>query len=78
MYSVETYENKRIRRGVYMPVISVELGPASAEVKSELIRELTKTAAEITKIPEPTFVVLIKEYQTDAIGVGGVPLSERV
>jgi len=61
-----------------MPVISIELGPVSAEVKSELIKRLTKTAAEITKIPEPTFVVLIKEYPLDAIGVAGVPLSERV
>jgi len=61
-----------------MPVISVELGPVSAEVKSELIKKLTKTAAEITKIPESTFVVLIKEYPVNAIGVGGIPLSERV
>ncbi|PKL60398.1 MAG: 4-oxalocrotonate tautomerase [Methanomicrobiales archaeon HGW-Methanomicrobiales-4] len=61
-----------------MPVISVERGPSTAEVKSELIKKLTKTAAEITKIPESAFVILIKEYPVDAIGVGGIPLSERV
>ena len=60
-----------------MPVISVELGPVSSEMKSELIKKLTKTTAEITKIPESAFVVLIKEYEINAIGVGGIPLSER-
>ncbi len=59
-----------------MPVISVELGPANAGVKSELIRALTKTAAEITNIPEASFIVLIKEFPTDAIGVGGTQLSK--
>lgn len=61
-----------------MPVISVEMGPANPEVKEELIKKLTKTAAEITQIPESVFLVIIKEYPTDAIGVGGVPLSNRV
>jgi len=60
-----------------MPVISIELGPVSTEVKEELISSLTKTASAITKIPEATFVVFVKEYPTDAIGVGGVPLSKR-
>ncbi len=88
MYSVENYETKSIgnryqpdppdQGGLLMPVISVERGPSTAEVKSELIKKLTKTAAEITKIPESAFVILIKEYPVDAIGVGGIPLSERV
>lgn len=60
-----------------MPVISIEIGPLNAETKSALIKSITKTASEITKIPEATFVVLIKEYPLDAIGVGGTPLSER-
>ena len=58
-----------------MPVISIELGPVSPEVKESLIETLTKNAAEITKIPEPAFVVIVKEYPLDAIGVGGKPLS---
>ena len=88
MYSVENHEDRCMYSryqphppdpgGCLMPVISIELGPVSAEVKSELIRKFTKTAAEITKIPESAFVVLIKEYPVNAIGVGGIPLSERV
>ncbi|WP_319580476.1 4-oxalocrotonate tautomerase DmpI [uncultured Methanospirillum sp.] len=60
-----------------MPVISVEIAPLATEVKEELIRSLTKTTAAITKIPEESFVVLVKEYPADAIGVGGTPLSKR-
>jgi len=66
------------QRGDLMPVISVEIGPISTEMRTDLIKKLTKTASEVTGIPEATFVVLIKEYPKDAIGVGGVPLSERV
>jgi len=61
-----------------MPVISIELGQVSAETRAELISSLTKTAADVTKIPPEKFVVLIKEYPRDAIGVGGIPLSKLV
>nr|WP_319537960.1 4-oxalocrotonate tautomerase DmpI [uncultured Methanospirillum sp.] len=60
-----------------MPVISVEIAPLTTELKEELIRSLTETAAAITKIHEESFVVMVKEYPADAIGVGGTPLSKR-
>jgi 4-oxalocrotonate tautomerase len=60
-----------------MPVISIELGPVSNETKAHLIEEITKTASSVTGIPESTFIVLIKEYPLNAIGVGGIQLSER-
>jgi len=60
-----------------MPVISVEIAPVSTEIKEELIRSLTKTTSEITNIPEESFIVLVKEYPPEAIGVGGTPLSNR-
>ena len=60
-----------------MPVISIELGPVSPEVKKELISFLTKAAASATKIPEQTFIVIVRETPLDAIGVGGVQLSQR-
>jgi 4-oxalocrotonate tautomerase family enzyme len=60
-----------------MPVISVEIAPLKSEVKEELIRSLTNTASSITKTPESSFIVLVKEYLADAIGVGGMPLSKR-
>lgn len=59
-----------------MPVISIELGPVSAETRAELISTVTKTAADVTKIPPEKFIVLINEYPRDAIGVGGIQLSK--
>ena len=61
-----------------MPVITIELWPVSPEVKAELIRNLTKTASEITKIPPSAFFVYVREYPADAIGVGGTPLTRAV
>ena len=88
MYSVEIHERRSIRNsdhqrhpdkgGSLMPVISVEIGPVSTDVRSALIKKLTTNAAELTSIPEQSSVVPIKECPLDAIGVGGVPLSERV
>lgn len=61
-----------------MPVITIELWPVTPEVKTELIQKLTKTASEITKLPQPAFFVYVREYPADAIGVGGIPLSQQV
>jgi 4-oxalocrotonate tautomerase len=61
-----------------MPVITIDLWPVNPEVKAELIQNLTKTASDITKLPPSAFFVYIREYPTDAIGVGGIPLSQQV
>ena len=61
-----------------MPVITIDLWAVSPETKAELIEKLTKTASEITKLPPPAFFVYVREYPTDAIGVGGTPLSQQV
>ncbi len=61
-----------------MPVISIEMGPTALEKKQELIQALTTAAAKILTLPEQSFVVLIKEYPLDAIGVGGQSLSHRI
>lgn len=60
-----------------MPVITIDLWKVSPETKAELIRNLTTTASEITKLPPAAFFVYVREYPTDAIGVGGVPLSQQ-
>lgn len=60
-----------------MPVITIDLWPVSHEQRVELIRNLTKTASEITKLPPQTFFVYVREYPKDAIGTGGIPLSQQ-
>ncbi len=60
-----------------MPVITLEGAKLSKSQKSQLVKELTVSAAKIMNVPEQAFVVLLKENETDNIGVGGQLLSER-
>ncbi|MEZ3531814.1 MAG: tautomerase family protein [Muribaculaceae bacterium] len=48
-----------------MPYISIEIGQLTSEQKKQLIERLTATASEITHIPEQSFTVIIKEYDSD-------------
>lgn len=54
-----------------MPIIKLETGKLEKEVKEELIKTLTKTCSQITKIPREFFVVLIDEYPDENFAVGG-------
>lgn len=60
-----------------MPVITIDLWKVSPETKAELIKNLTKTASEITKLPPAAFFVYVREYPLDAIGTGGIPLVQQ-
>jgi 4-oxalocrotonate tautomerase len=59
-----------------MPVITIDISTTSKETKAALVKELTATASEVTRIPEEKFIVLINEMERDNIGVGGKLLSE--
>jgi len=59
-----------------MPVISLEIGKVSKEVKAQLVAEISKKASEILNIPQQAFVTLIKENDYDNIGNGGKLLSD--
>lgn len=60
-----------------MPIIYMD-GPAlTKDQKAELVKNLTRVASEITKIPARSFIVLIEERDRDNVGVGGVLLSDK-
>lgn len=60
-----------------MPVITVEGSKLSKEQKSNLVKELTASAARIMNVPEQAFVVLVKENDRENIGVGGQLLADK-
>ncbi|MFT8315018.1 MAG: 4-oxalocrotonate tautomerase DmpI [Clostridium sp.] len=60
-----------------MPVITLEGEKLSKEQKSQLVKELTASAAKIMNAPEQAFVVLLKENEKDNIGVGGQLISKK-
>lgn len=59
-----------------MPNITIEAAKLSKETKTELIKSLTRKAAEVTSIPESSFTVLIQEFPMENWGVGGATLEE--
>ncbi|HCM25803.1 MAG: 4-oxalocrotonate tautomerase [Treponema sp. GWB1_62_6] len=59
-----------------MPVITIDMHKTGTAEKTALIRNLTAAAADATKIPPQSFIVLINEMDDVNIGLGGVPLDE--
>lgn len=61
-----------------MPNIIIEAGSISKETRDELMVSLTRKASEITKIPEKSFTVLMKEFPIENWCIGGVLLEDLV
>lgn len=60
-----------------MPVINIEAGKLNIDQKRELVKEMTAIASKVMNVPEQAFIVLLKENETENIGLGGQLLSER-
>ena len=62
-----------------MPVITMTLGAdqIDRQQKSDFIKSVTKSASQITNIPEQSFIVFIEQLDSDNIGVGGLSLTEK-
>ena len=59
-----------------MPIIKIDIASVTKEQKVSLIEKLTTVSAEITKIPQSAFTIIINELGNDNIGVGGKTLGE--
>jgi 4-oxalocrotonate tautomerase len=59
-----------------MPIIKIDIATVTKEQKVSLIEKLTTVSAEITKIPQSAFTIIINELGNDNIGVGGKTLGE--
>lgn len=60
-----------------MPVITIEGVKMTREQKQKIVKELTASSSAIMNVPEQAFVVLVKENETDNVGVGGQLLSDK-
>lgn len=59
-----------------MPVITLEISKLNRGQKQQLVREMTQSVVNITKLPPETVTVFLKENELDNIGFGGKLLSE--
>jgi len=60
-----------------MPIIVFEGPKLEKGQKAELIKSFTQIASGITKIPQESFSVIIRENDPENVGVGGVLLADR-
>lgn len=60
-----------------MPVITLEAGKLSKEQKSLLVKQFTNTASKVMNVPEQAFIVLVKENESENIGLGGQLLADK-
>ncbi|AXV37906.1 MAG: tautomerase family protein [Methanobacteriaceae archaeon] len=60
-----------------MPVITIDSPKLSKEQKKALVGAFTKSASEIMKLPESAMIVLIREMDSEDVGVGGTLLCDR-
>lgn len=61
-----------------MPVITIAMHRTDERTKANLIKNVTTTAAETTKVPESLFTILIDELDDENIGCGGKTRKELV
>lgn len=60
-----------------MPIITFEGPKLTKEQKIEMVKAFTKTASEVTKMPEQAFIVTLRAVEKEDVAVGGVLISER-
>jgi 4-oxalocrotonate tautomerase family enzyme len=59
-----------------MPVINIAMHKVDDQTKTDLIREITATAVNITKVSAERFTVFIDEKEPMNIGIGGKTYQE--
>jgi 4-oxalocrotonate tautomerase len=60
-----------------MPTIFFYGPELDKEKKKELVKSFTKTASELTGIPETAFVVYLQSVSHEDVSVGGILLADR-
>ncbi|MBM4240428.1 MAG: 4-oxalocrotonate tautomerase [Euryarchaeota archaeon] len=60
-----------------MPVITIDSPRLTKKQKSDLVESFTKTASRIMELPEESIIILIKEIDSEDVGVGGLLLCDR-
>ncbi|WP_055568567.1 4-oxalocrotonate tautomerase DmpI [Streptomyces atriruber] len=60
-----------------MPVVTVQQGPRTVELKRELVRQITDAFVDAYKIPAESVQVWIHETPTDSWGAAGKLTADK-
>jgi 4-oxalocrotonate tautomerase len=59
-----------------MPVITIEGPKLSKEQKAEIVKSYAETASKIMKLPVESMIILIKEVESENVGIGNCLLCD--
>ncbi|WP_331767728.1 4-oxalocrotonate tautomerase DmpI [Embleya sp. NBC_00896] len=60
-----------------MPVVTIQQGPRSVELKRELIKQVTDAFVDSLQIPAESVQVWIQEVPTDSWGSAGTLTADK-
>ncbi len=60
-----------------MPVITFDTATLTTEQKRTLAREMSRTAAQVTGLPQEAFYVFFREHAAENVAVGETLLVDR-
>jgi 4-oxalocrotonate tautomerase len=60
-----------------MPIVTVQQGPRTAELKRELVRRITDAFVDAYRVPAETVQVWIQEYPAESWGAAGTLTADK-
>ena len=60
-----------------MPVITIDAPPMDKEQKRVLVKSFAETAARVMELPVSAMVIIIREVESENVGVGDILLCDR-
>ena len=60
-----------------MPIVTVQQGPRTVELKRDLVRKITDAFVDAYQIPAETVQVWIHEVPTDSWGAAGTLVADK-
>jgi 4-oxalocrotonate tautomerase len=61
-----------------MPIVNIDVASRlSKDQKASLVKGVTETITEVTKVPDETVIIIINEVERDNIAKAGVLFSDR-
>ncbi|BDZ68904.1 4-oxalocrotonate tautomerase DmpI [Methanobacterium ferruginis] len=60
-----------------MPVITIDAPAMSKKQKRELVRSFATTASQVMNLPVSAIVIIIREVESENVGVGDILLCDH-
>lgn len=60
-----------------MPVITIDAPPMNKDQKRELVDAFAKSASKVLNLPVTAMVIIIREVESENVGVGDILLCDR-